>query len=68
MLDPFCRPAVMGLRSPARPEADNLRLLAEFLAPFAGLALDDDCAQHDGQIRAELARVVGLKLEDWEMD
>lgn len=81
-------------------EADNMRLLSEFFAPFTSVAFDDDCAQHHGQIRAELARVgrpigpndllivatarahdltlvthdtaelsrvVGLRLEDWEI-
>jgi tRNA(fMet)-specific endonuclease VapC len=36
--------------------AENLKLLAHFFAPFASLPFNDLCAEHYGQIRAELAQ------------
>ena len=81
--------------------AENLRLLAEFFAPFVCLPFDDSCAENYGLIRADLeksgtpigpndlliaaiartydrtlvthntgefTRVVGLKVEDWQME
>jgi tRNA(fMet)-specific endonuclease VapC len=89
-----------GARRSARV-SDNLRLLAQFFLPFVSLPFEEQCAEHYGAIRAELAtkgrpigpndlliaatarahdltlvthnqrefaRVVGLKLEDWERD
>lgn len=35
---------------------ENLRLLANFFAPFVSLPFNDHCAEQYGQIRAELAR------------
>ena len=35
--------------------AENLKLLAHFFAPFESLPFNDRCAEHYGQIRAELA-------------
>ncbi len=93
-----CAELLYGARKSARV-ADNLRLLERFFAPFVSLPFDDLCAEHYGQIRADLeragqpigpydmmlaatarahdltlvthntaefARVVGLRLEDWE--
>jgi tRNA(fMet)-specific endonuclease VapC len=81
--------------------SENLRLLGQFFAPFVSLPFDEQCAEHYGAIRADLAtrgrpigpndlliaatarahdltlvthnlrefaRVVGLKLEDWERE
>ena len=39
----------------SRRVANNLALLAAFFAPFVSLPFDDACAEHYGQIRAELA-------------
>ena len=36
--------------------AENLRLLAQFFAPFVSLPFNDRCAEQYGQIRAELAQ------------
>jgi len=36
--------------------AENLKLLAHFFAPFVSLPFNDRCAEHYGQIRAELAQ------------
>ncbi len=88
-----------GARHSARP-AQNLRTLQAFFAPFTSLPFDDDCAEHYGVVRNDLARsgapigpydlmiaatalasdqvlvthnvdeftrVVGLRLEDWEV-
>lgn len=35
---------------------ENLRLLLDFLEPFASLAFDDRCAKRSSVIRAELER------------
>ena len=81
--------------------AENLQLLERFSAPFISLPFDDQCAEHYGLIRTDLAargkligpndlliaasarafdltlvthnmaeftRVVGLRVEDWEVD
>jgi tRNA(fMet)-specific endonuclease VapC len=45
-----------GARKSARP-AENLRLLAEFFAPFASLPFDDQSAERYGVVRAELERL-----------
>jgi tRNA(fMet)-specific endonuclease VapC len=36
--------------------AANLRVLAQFFAPFSSLPFDDLCLDHYGRIRSELAR------------
>jgi tRNA(fMet)-specific endonuclease VapC len=36
--------------------ADNLRVLAQFFAPFSSLAFDDRCLEHYGRIRSDLAQ------------
>lgn len=89
-----------GARRSQRVEA-NLQLLKAFFAPLQSLPFDDDCAEHYGQIHADLltqgkpigpndtliaaiarahnatlithnidefGRVVGLQIEDWEID
>lgn len=42
-----------GARRSGRP-AENLRLLAEFFAPFESLPFDDRCAERYGVVRTEL--------------
>lgn len=42
-----------GARRSQRPEA-NLQLLKAFFAPLQSLPFDDDCAEHYGQIHADL--------------
>lgn len=44
-----------GARKSARP-AENLRVLADFFAPFESYPFDDSCAEHYGVIRSELER------------
>ena len=44
-----------GARHSERP-AENLKLLAHFFDPFVSLPFNDSCADHYGQIRAELAQ------------
>jgi tRNA(fMet)-specific endonuclease VapC len=44
-----------GARKSGRP-AENLRLLADFFAPFESYAFDDSCAEHYGVIRSDLER------------
>ncbi len=36
--------------------AENLRLLTRFFAPFVSLPFNDRCAEHYGQIRAEMVQ------------
>lgn len=88
-----------GARRSQRAEA-NLQLLKTFFAPLQNLPFDDDCAEHYGQIHAdlltlgkpigpndtliaaiarahdatlithntaELSRVAGLRIADWEV-
>ena len=91
---------IYGARKSERVE-ENLKLLAEFFAPFSCFPFDDQCAEYYGTIRADLeragqpigpndlmiaaigrvhdhvlvthntgefSRVVGLRIEDWELD
>jgi tRNA(fMet)-specific endonuclease VapC len=44
-----------GARKSGRP-AENLRVLADFFAPFEAYGFDDSCAEHYGVVRSELER------------
>jgi tRNA(fMet)-specific endonuclease VapC len=46
--------------------AENLEKLDAFIGHFALLPFDVNAARHFGEIRAHLARVPGLRLDDWE--
>jgi tRNA(fMet)-specific endonuclease VapC len=48
-----------GARRSSR-EADNLRLLHRFFAPFVSLPFDDNCAGQYGSIRADLSQLGAL--------
>lgn len=50
----WSRPELLyGARRSQRAEA-NLQLLKAFFAPLQSLPFDDDCAEHYGQIHADL--------------
>ncbi len=46
---------IYGARHSVRA-AQNLRTLQRFWAPYVSLPFDDDCAEHCGTIRAEIAK------------